>query len=194
MLASVGLVLTVALSDYAAGDLHKAVREGNIAEMKRLLDEEGADINEVGPGGQTVLMHGVLGGCKACVKLALEKDADTTIGEQDGYTPMHGAAFQGRPHIAKMLIDHGLDPQDVHKDGYQPIHRACWGKEQRHADTLQVFLDNGVPHDSPSKEGHTPIEMAPKGYPTHKLLWELLRDLEEAEEGTKKEQKPEEDL
>ena len=36
--------------------------------------------------------------------------ADTTVGEKDGYTPMHGAGFQGRPKIAQKLIDHGLDP------------------------------------------------------------------------------------
>ena len=186
MFSTVGLVLVAALGDYTAGDLHKAVRAGEIDELKRLLKEEGADINEIGPGKQTVLMHSVLGGCKACVKLALEHNADVTIGEQDGYTPMHGAAFQGRPHIAKMLIDHGLDPQDVHSDGFQPIHRASWGKEQRHADTLQVFLDNGVPYDTPSKGGHTAIDMAPKGHPTHKLLWELMGELEK--EGKKEEE------
>ena len=35
--------------------------------------------------------------------------ADTTIPEKDGYTPMHGAGFQGRAEIAKILMDHGVD-------------------------------------------------------------------------------------
>ena len=35
--------------------------------------------------------------------------ADTTVPEKDGYTPMHGAGFQGRAEIAKILLDHGVD-------------------------------------------------------------------------------------
>jgi len=34
-----------------------------------------------------------------------------------------------------------------HKDGYKPLHRACWGREQRHADTVQVLLEIGAPPD-----------------------------------------------
>ena len=47
------------------------------------------------------------------------------IGEENGYTPMHGAAFQGRYDVAQYLIQvAGLDPNDLHSDGYRPIHRA----------------------------------------------------------------------
>jgi ankyrin repeat protein len=38
-----------------------------------------------------------------------------SIGEKDGYTPMHGAGFQGRADIARLLIAAGLDPSDRHK-------------------------------------------------------------------------------
>ena len=61
--------------------------------------------------------------------------ADSSIPEKDGYTPMHGAGFQGRAEIAKILIDHGLDKSDRHGDGYTPMLRACWGKEARHTQT-----------------------------------------------------------
>ena len=76
----------------------------------------------------------------AAVVYLLEKGADTSIGEKDGcvrlgsaprlgeldgvliipgaacrYTPVHGAAFQGRSEIMQILIDHGLDPNDMSK-------------------------------------------------------------------------------
>ena len=51
------------------------------------------------------------------VRFLLDAGADTTIGEKDGYTPLHGAGFQGRATIARMLIDHGLDPKEKHSDG-----------------------------------------------------------------------------
>ena len=49
------------------------------------------------------------------MKFLLEAKADTSIPEKDGYTPMHGAGFQGRAEIAKLLIAHGLNPSDRHK-------------------------------------------------------------------------------
>ena len=72
---------------------------------------------------------------------------------------MHGAGFQGRADIAKLLIDHGLDPSDMHKDGYTPMHRSCWGREQRHTDTVKVFLEAGVPWDQPTARKHTPLQL-----------------------------------
>lgn len=86
----------------------------------------------------------VLSGNLDAVKVLLEHGANVEIGEQDGYTPMHGAGFQGRAEIARVLIEHGVPPSSKHKDGFTPLHRACWGKEQRHADTVRVLLEAGV--------------------------------------------------
>lgn len=115
-----------------------------------------------GAGGQTPLMMAVLQGKVEMVKVALAADADTTIGENDGYTAVHGASFQGRPKIMEMLIAHGLDPNDKvrragrlewnpaasppllslwltvfgaaqHNDGFTPIHRATWGTTPGHS-------------------------------------------------------------
>ena len=115
-------------------------------------------------------MHAVLGGSLESVKYLLSKGADTSIGEKDGYTPMHGAGFQGRYEIAKVLIDHGLDPRDKHSDGYEPIHRACWGREERHMQTVKVFLDAGVPFDKSLREKARP------GTPVHEYLTSIQEE------------------
>ena len=39
------------------------------------------------------------------------------------------------------------------------LQRACWGRESRHAETVKVFLQNGVPHDLPSEKGMTCEQM-----------------------------------
>ncbi|CAJ1418854.1 unnamed protein product [Effrenium voratum] len=163
------LLLHVVLWCVAWGDIHAAVREDNPASIQAALDA-GEGLDAVGPGGQTPLMHGVLTGNPRSVKFLLEQKADTSIPEKDGYTPMHGAGFQGRAEIAKLLIAHGLDPSDRHKDGFTPIHRACWGREQRHADTVRVFLKAGVPFDQAADNGQKPIDMAKGNEATLKLL------------------------
>ncbi|KAL3805838.1 hypothetical protein HJC23_007799 [Cyclotella cryptica] len=106
----------------------------------------GANINARSERGlQTPLMQSVLFGRGEMVKFFLEQGADTTIGERDGYTPMHGAGFQGRAGIAEMLKNHGVPLRDKHHDGYEPAIRSCWGPEERHTEALKWFIDNGVP-------------------------------------------------
>ncbi|KAL7482294.1 hypothetical protein ACHAW6_007975 [Cyclotella cf. meneghiniana] len=106
----------------------------------------GANINARSERGlQTPLMQSVLFGRGKMVQFFLEQGADTTIGERDGYTPMHGAGFQGRAEIAEMLKNHGVPLRDKHHDGYEPAIRSCWGSEERHTETLIWFIDNGVP-------------------------------------------------
>ena len=122
--------------------------------------EEGADINAIGPGGQSPLMNAVLGGKEKSVQVLLDRGADPTVAEKDGYTPMHGAGFQGRAQIAKLLIAHGLDPSDRHADGFTPIHRACWGREPRHTATVSVLLKAGVDPEEPAADGKMPLQMA----------------------------------
>jgi len=126
-------------------ELSEAVSKEDTRGIDMVL-KKGANINsQSAKGEQTALMQAVLHGKEISVVHLLKKGADASIPEKQGYTPMHGAAFQGRAKIGKILYEHGLDLRDVHKDGNEPIHRACWGKEARHTATVKFFLENGVP-------------------------------------------------
>eukprot|EP00980_Cylindrotheca_fusiformis_P005421 scaffold1157_cov122-Cylindrotheca_fusiformis.AAC.13 len=162
-----------ALSDDETA-LFAAIGSDDLDGLLRLIREKGVDINTRGPGNQTPLMHSVLKDDEKFVKALLEEGADVTIDEKDGYTPMHGAGFQGRAAIAKLLIDQGLDPFDMHRDGYIGFHRACWGTSERHAETVQVFLDAGVPHDFESKDLKTCKSMT-----RNRKTVEILKQAEE---------------
>ena len=130
--------------------LFAAVQADDAGAIERELER--SDINSRGPGGQTPLMHAVLSGKVNAVKALLKLGADTSIGEKDGYTPMHGAGFQGRAEIARILVHDGkLNPSDRHEDGHTPFERACWGTEKRHADTAAVLLELGVGEDEVRK-------------------------------------------
>jgi hypothetical protein len=40
-----------------------------------------------------------------------------------------------------------MDPMETHDDGFPPIFKASWGETKYHAETVRVFLNNGVsPH------------------------------------------------
>jgi ankyrin repeat protein len=74
-----------ALSDEET-ELFSAIRLDDPDILRQLLLEKRVDINVRGQGGQTPLMHAVLGGKEKSVKVLLEEGADVSIGETDGYT------------------------------------------------------------------------------------------------------------
>ena len=127
-----------------ADDIFAAVRRDDAAAIERLVGADATVLDETGPGGQSPTMHGVLQGKAKAVATLIKLGADLTVPEKDGYTPMHGAGFQGRAKVAKLLAAAGVDVNDVHTDGYAPIHRACWGTQQRHAETVEAMLALGA--------------------------------------------------
>lgn len=131
--------------------------------IRELLDNQNSvDVNVRDPvSGQTALMASVLRGKAQTVQLLLERGADATIPEKDGYLPPHGAAFQGRTDVMEVLHKHGLSRQEFHGDGYLPYHRACWGRTDRHATFVSYLLKEGIVEevDVLSKDGKTCREM-----------------------------------
>ena len=161
----------------------ESVRADDPVAIEKAVVELGADINLQGAGGQTPLVSAVLSGKLQAVEILLKLGADVTIPEKDGYTVMHAAGFQGRASILKALAEYKdgiINPLEMHQDGYYPLHRACWGREHRHAKTVQVFLNMGVPPDLESADGKTCLTMTtnPK---TKSLIKTALEKMSSAE-------------
>mmetsp|Transcript_12832 Transcript_12832/g.18935 ORF Transcript_12832/g.18935 Transcript_12832/m.18935 type:complete len:207 (-) Transcript_12832:180-800(-) len=134
----------------AAYQLFKAVDNEDIPGIKAAAELPDFDINVQPDGtGQTAFMRAVLRGYSVeVIRTLKDLGTDISIPEMQGYTPLHGAGFQGRDEIANLLIvEYGLDPNDVHEDGYTPLHRACWGSQTRHAKTVEVMIQHGADPD-----------------------------------------------
>jgi hypothetical protein len=90
-----------------AEDIWEAIaNDDSAARVAAALDADAAVLNTQGPGGQTPLMFAVLNGKVEAVKLLIARGANATIGENGGYTPMHGAGYQvcvGWRGVAGML-------------------------------------------------------------------------------------------
>jgi len=153
-------------NDEASRDLYEAALDNDRDAIAAAL-QAGGDINvRENKSGQTALMAAALRGKARAVKFLLQRGADPTIPEKDGYTPEHGAGFQGRGEILRLLVDHGIDvmnPTPPHRDGYLPFHRACWGKEERHTAVVRLFVETfGIDPKVPGgKEGKTCFDMSP---------------------------------
>ena len=49
--------------------------------------------------------------------------------DEDGYSPLHRACYNGHADVVKVLLPRGADVQAKTEDGWQPLHCACrWGE------------------------------------------------------------------
>ena len=93
-------------------DVLEAVKNGDVEEIREIINENrdniGSFINKRDASdGQTPLMKAVLFGQTEIVEELLKLDeVDVTIGEKDGYTPMHGAGFQVIMNLLWIKMNH----------------------------------------------------------------------------------------
>lgn len=142
-------------------DIHDAVIDGDPLLVQVAVSEGGKDVNEVGQGGQTPIVHAILLGHDEVVEWLLFAGANLTIKEDQGFSPMHAAAHSGRERVVRMLAAFNMDPSERHRDGWTPIHYAAWGEGgEKHTETVRSLLELGVPHDEMTPHGHLPIQLA----------------------------------
>ncbi len=121
--------------DAAAGDepprptppLMRAALEGDLAEMRRLLDE-GADVNAANDSGATALMWAVDDLAKT--RLLVDRGANVNAKSDDGRTPLLIAAgFRGNAPVVTLLLEHGANPSAT-APGFggstHPLMEAAW--------------------------------------------------------------------
>lgn len=64
------------------------------------------------------------------------------VKDEDCYTPLHRAAYNGHLEVARELIAHGADVHAVTVDGWTPLHSACkWNNTKVASFLLQHCAD-----------------------------------------------------
>ena len=126
---SIRLLLAAAAMTLAActPPLHQAARDGNVEQIKQLLDE-GTDPNAsntdgIPPEFYTFPLHlAVTNGHEAAAALLVERGADVNRKNFPWQnTPLHIAAFRGNANIVQLLLKNGADVNAVQENGATPL-------------------------------------------------------------------------
>ena len=141
--------------------LRSTTWEGNLQEVRRLVEEEGVDPKRgVGVHGRTPLHSSALNGHLQVMRYLIEEQhCDPKCVDEDGRTPLHRSALGGHLQVVRYLIEEQhCDPKCVDEIGWTPLHYAS---ECGCVEVVKYLLV--VHHCDPNcktKGGRTPLDLA----------------------------------
>ena len=121
------LLLCITSKTGIASDLHRAARNGDLAQLAALIDA-GADLNETDGENETALHKAAKGNHAQAVALLLKAGSDPFVSGQSAFgstgTPLHAAARMGRTDALRVLLEAGIDPNLPDQGAGPPLHYA----------------------------------------------------------------------
>lgn len=162
-------------------DLHKAVSENNIDEVRDLFENgmsSAFDIDAKNNNGSTALHLAVEGDCTEIVHLLLENGANIDVRDDNGDTPLLIAFKNYRKELAETLLKNKVNICAQDNSGNTVLHFAI-GKNR--VDYVQsLFETNNETNknrlrkcfSTPNKQGNTPIMLLDMKCGQSKARWE----------------------
>ena len=126
----------------------RVAENGNVDEMRSLLDSDAALIDSADDSQRTALIWAADRGNAELVALLLDRGADLNLQDCDGQTALHYAAICGHADVAKALLaDARCDRSITDNDGSVPIEYVDEDDEElRDGESLWLLLPHLYSH------------------------------------------------
>ncbi|HXP83448.1 MAG TPA: ankyrin repeat domain-containing protein [Bryobacteraceae bacterium] len=131
-------------------ELFEAVRAGDLSKVQALVDANPSlAVFAASILGQSDRLETMIAGDRSLVSAVSE----------DGWTPLHLAAFFGKEEAARLLLNKGAQTAARSTNAMQntPLHAAAAGK---HVALVKLLLERGAKADSRQHGGWTPLHAA----------------------------------
>jgi len=140
-----------------AGEIHDAVRAGDLAKVKALVAKDPKVVNEKDTRGRTPLHFASDGGSREMIAFLIANGADVKATDPDGSTPLHWAAWAGQADAARALIAAGADPNARNGRGADALESAFYG---RHPEAVEALLQGGLKVETKGEPGRALLHRA----------------------------------
>jgi len=167
---AVGCVCLAVCGNAHAGKLVDAAEQGDLDQVKKLIEVQGVQVDEPGNASQTALIWASYKGHLNVVKYLLEKGADVNHKETGhGKTALMMAAEAGNPDVVELLLQQKTEVSTVNKYGGTALMSAA---QNGHTNIVAALLACGAEIDHKGNDGQTALMLASgMGHlPTVKLL------------------------
>jgi ankyrin repeat protein/L-ascorbate metabolism protein UlaG (beta-lactamase superfamily) len=141
----------------AAGQIHEAVRAGDLAKVKALVAKDPQVVNEKDARGRTPLHFASVIGKPDILAFLIAGGADVRAADPGGFTPLHWAAAEGQADAARALIAAGADPNALSPQGVSTLESAFYG---RHPEAVEALLQGGLKIETAGDAGASLLHRA----------------------------------
>ncbi|CAM9578981.1 unnamed protein product [Ectocarpus fasciculatus] len=147
-------------------DIFRAIRRGNLAEVKRFLDEGGNVETVGGRFHSTLLTEACRFRATKVIDLLLERGAAANVSGGGFWTPLHyacngpgrgGAAAAAAAKLVTTLVEHHGEVDATDFYGRTPLHLAC---SKGSAAVALALLEAGAEPNVGDDDGRTPVHHA----------------------------------
>lgn len=146
-----------------AGEIHDAVRTGDVWKVKQLLaenpDQTDSPVNSVTHEGRTALHIAVYRGQLNMVELLLAHKADIRAKDNYGRTPLHEAIVSGSKEVVGVLLVHKANINAKDKEGGTPLH---WAVGRGNTALVRLLLAYKPDLNAQDNKGRTALDIAPR--------------------------------
>jgi ankyrin repeat protein len=147
--------------------------ESDLCEILRLLVENGVDVHERTPRGQTAL-HGAVRSV-GMTRALIETGADANAVDSLGNTPLYNVKSS---EVLQILVEHGhANIEIVNSKGQTPLHfmLSFFANEPSGIESIIKFITYGPDCNIPDGDGNTPLHIVVQpAYPKAPLIEALL--------------------
>ena len=143
--------------DWGWTPLHSAAAYSKSPEVVKALLDADANIQAEEHGHRHTPLHNAAAYSKSpeVVKVLLDAGANIEARTEEGWTPLHSAAANGKSEAVKALLDAGanIDAQDG--NGWTPLHSAAANSRSPSPEVVKALLNAGANPRTKTSDGST---------------------------------------
>jgi ankyrin repeat protein len=149
------IVMLLPWSSMSAGaqDIHEAARAGDLAAVKKLLQNKPELVNETNKYGMTPLFWAAQDGNMEMAELLMKNGAQVNVASPIFGTALHRAVFMGHDQMVKYLLDKGAHTTVQNSTGTVLHTAAITGR----LEAARLLIENGADVNTLNQNGEIPL-------------------------------------